>query len=436
MAKSCLYCNLPLPDTADFCPQCDRPVERSFKIRSMQESASGDFREEMKGNGGLLRRQGFYSDSTGTGKLENNKIPTREQSPLVGISYGNANGREASMSQLISPSWDIVESDFPAEGTTVEHIQFLLNYAVLAPSRHNVQPWLFKVEGNVVELYADQSRALPVADPDNREMTISCGAALANFLIAARHFGYMTIVELPTEPEKRGILARVSLEKGGIATEEEQRLFRAIVQRRTNRQLFKDRAVPLSLLTALEGIARREETSFQIVRGEEARYAVASLIATGDHLLWANERFRQEIATWTRPADRQSRDGVPAYAFGKGDMASYLGPLKIRTFMDNEEAGAGHHLAAGSPVLAVLWTFTDTWFDWLAAGQALERILLYARVAGVWASFFSQPIEVATLRTNLRDIFGRTDFPQLVLRMGYGSEVPPTPRRSVGDVLL
>ena len=61
MAKSCLYCNFPLPDTADFCPQCGRPVERSFEIRPIQESESGGFRKEMKGNGGLLRQQGFYS---------------------------------------------------------------------------------------------------------------------------------------------------------------------------------------------------------------------------------------------------------------------------------------------------------------------------------------------------------------------------------------
>src|SRR5581483_7596812 len=135
--------------------------------------------------------------------------------------------------------------------------------------------------------------------------------------------------------------ARVSFEKGGIAPAKEQKLFRAIVQRRTNRQLFSDRVVPESLLSAFESIAGREGTSFQVVQGEEARYAVASLIAMGDHLLWSDERFRQEIATWTRPVDSQSRDGVPVYAHGKGDMASYLGPLKIRTFMDNEEAGVG-----------------------------------------------------------------------------------------------
>ncbi len=55
---------------------------------------------------------------------------------------------------------------------------------------------------------------------------------------------------------------------------------------------------------------------------------------------------------------------------------------------------------------------------------------------GVWASFVNQPIEVPSLRAALREILGRTDFPQIVLRMGYGQEVAPTPRRSVSEVLL
>ena len=436
MAISCLYCRLQLPNTADFCPQCGRPIERDFEIRSIQESESGNFRREMKGNDALTQQQGFYSDRTRTGKLESKKVPDRAYSSSTENVHRTANEREAQISTFTGNPLDVVEADFPAAGTAVEQIQFLLNYAVLAPSRHNVQPWLFKVEGNTVTLFADQSRALPVADPANREMIISCGAALANLLIAARHFGYAPSVELPRELDMRYLLARVSFEKGGTAPEEEQKLFRAILQRRTNRQLFKDQAVPVSLLSAFEGIAAREGTSFQIVSGEEARYALGSRIATGDHQLWADARFRQEIAAWTRPAESQSRDGVPAYALGRGDMAAYLGPLKIRTFMDSEEAHPGSHLAAGSPVLAVLCTFSDTWFDWLAAGQALEQILLFARAAGVWASFFSQPVEVATLRASLHDILGRTDFPQLVLRMGYGPEVPPTPRRSVKEVLL
>ena len=55
-------------------------------------------------------------------------------------------------------------------------------------------------------------------------------------------------------------------------------------------------------------------------------------------------------------------------------------------------------------------------------------MLLGARAEGVWASFLNQPIEVPELRPRLRDAIGQSGFPQLLLRMGYGPEVRPTPR--------
>ena len=55
---------------------------------------------------------------------------------------------------------------------------------------------------------------------------------------------------------------------------------------------------------------------------------------------------------------------------------------------------------------------------------------------GVQGSFLNQPVELAPLRSILRDLIGRGAFPQLVLRLGYGPAVPPTPRRSVSEVLL
>ncbi len=39
-------------------------------------------------------------------------------------------------------AWDVQESDFPEKGTE-EQMEFLLRYAVLAPSGPNTQPWRF-----------------------------------------------------------------------------------------------------------------------------------------------------------------------------------------------------------------------------------------------------------------------------------------------------
>src|SRR5215469_16093227 len=129
--------------------------------------------------------------------------------------------KEIRMSTLLSHPWDVREADFPSTGPPAEQLRFLLQYAVLAPSGHNSQPWMFKIDEDTVELYADRSRALPVVDPDDRELTISCGAALLNLRVALRHFGYAGEVIPFPDPDDPDLLARVHLGKiGGARTEE------------------------------------------------------------------------------------------------------------------------------------------------------------------------------------------------------------------------
>lgn len=86
--------------------------------------------------------------------------------------------------------WDVTEDQFPVAGSVAEQLGFLIHYAVLAPSGHNTQHWLFGVSLNSSELFADRTRALPVDDPEDRALVISCGAALFHLRITLRHFGY------------------------------------------------------------------------------------------------------------------------------------------------------------------------------------------------------------------------------------------------------
>jgi nitroreductase len=345
--------------------------------------------------------------------------------------------KEIGMSTLLLNPWDVGEADFPTTGPPAAQLRFLLQYAVLAPSGHNSQPWLFKIDGDTVELYADRSRALPVVDPYDRELTISCGAALLHLRLALHHFGYTGTVFPFPDLDDPDLLARVRLGKSEEANAGEHALFSAITMRRTNRQAFEQREVPASVLVALQEMAHVEGTWFCVVQDEYDRNAVADLVALADRMQWTDTHFRRELAAWTRPKQGQRRDGIPGYALSLGDLASYVGPVLARTFdVGNGQAAKDRQLAAGSPVLAVLGTDVDTAYDWLMAGQALERILLYACSQGIWASFLNQPIEVPQIRLMLHNLIEQVGFPQLLLRMGYGSEVPPTPRRSVNEVIL
>ncbi|HEX9012434.1 MAG TPA: hypothetical protein VF813_02915, partial [Anaerolineaceae bacterium] len=134
-----------------------------------------------------------------------------------------------------------------------------MKYAILAPSSHNSQPWLFRVTRGAVELYADRSRALPVIDPEDRELVISCGCALFHLCVAMRYFGYAPRVEDFPDPRDQDLLARVYLGDPCLPSLEDGELFQAMFRRRTNRKPFLDRKVSVSLLMRLPAAARQHK---------------------------------------------------------------------------------------------------------------------------------------------------------------------------------
>ena len=66
MKTACLYCGLQFPDTAEFCPECGRPIERGFEIRPLQPSEWDRTGIEMKGGEDLQGQHGIFSKGNGS----------------------------------------------------------------------------------------------------------------------------------------------------------------------------------------------------------------------------------------------------------------------------------------------------------------------------------------------------------------------------------
>lgn len=334
-------------------------------------------------------------------------------------------------------AWSVSPEAFPADGGSPEKLQFCLNYAILAPSTHNTQPWLFHMTGNQVELHADFSRQLRAIDPEGRELIMSCGAALSHLVIALNHFGYAAEVEAFPVSEQPDFVARVGLGDPLDPDVENVLLFNAIPRRRTNRLPFKEWRVQEELLVVLQKTAETEGAWLHLMTDDAARSALADLVAQADRLQWADKAFREEMSAWVHPGRNSHRDGMPDHVQGTVNLLAEAGSLFARAF----DRGAGHAIkdraiALQAPTLGVLGTEGDTPAEWLAAGQALARVLLRARAEDVWASFLNQPVQVPTLRSRVCDVVGRSGYPQAVFRLGFGPEVHPTPRRPLRDMLV
>jgi nitroreductase len=305
----------------------------------------------------------------------------------------------------------------------------LVAAAVRAPSSHNTQPWIFRVTPEGLELMADRTRALPVNDPHDRELVMSCAAALFNLRVAAAAEGLGAWVRVRPDPDRPDLLASVHVDADAGPRPELADLAPAIPRRRTYRKAFDDREVESGAAHELILAAREEGASLRVLEDVVLRDRTAELVAEGDAVQWSDPSWRRELAAWMHP--RREGDGLAVPT-----LAAPIARLVVRTFdMGGGVAAKDQELADASPLLAVLATASDGVGDWLAAGQALERVLLTATMRGLQASYLNQPVQVPALRSRLADGTG-VRFPQALLRFGYPEEeLEPTPRRPVEEVL-
>lgn len=338
----------------------------------------------------------------------------------------------------ISAAWEVDRSSFPADAEPIDKARFAVRYAILAPSSHNTQPWRFVVNGNELLLCADRTRSLPNIDPYDRELVISCGAALFNLRVALAHFNVpieITTFPQSTEPD---VVARITFPAQGPTLRDLAELFEVITERTTNRGPFFAEDVPDAIVEKLKRSADAEGVDVKFARTLNERCRVAALIAEADRRQFDDIRFRRELASWIHPSRKD--DGMPASSQGFDALVDFTTPIiamAIRTFdIGNGVAASHEQLARGSPLLVLLSTPADNNEAWLTAGLGLERLLLTATATGYSTSYLNQPIELPELRKALAACFDVEGYPQLLLRIGRGSTAVHSPRRSIVDVLL
>jgi hypothetical protein len=334
-------------------------------------------------------------------------------------------------------AWDIEESHLSPLACAEARLRFALNYAVLAPSSHNSQPWRFIVDGDTVLLCADRMRALPVVDPFDRELVISCGAALFNLRVALSHFGLGYAITLLPSGAEPDVLAQVRVLTGGGCDASVASLFNSIPRRVTTREAFRAEAIAPEVQQRLLRAAEAEGVQAVCIDDLHGREQIAQLIADADRIQFHDPRFRRELASWIHP--RRAADGMPAYGPGMNTLLNVAVPLvasAIRTFdLGGGIAAAHESLVEASPILFCIGTGIDDPQSWLAAGQALERVLLTGVGSELTASYLNQPVEAEQLRESLRRVAGMSAQPQLLLRMGRGPQAGHSPRRPIQEVV-
>jgi hypothetical protein len=326
-----------------------------------------------------------------------------------------------------------------------------LSYALLAPNPHNRQPWLVRLDGSdALTFYVDLDRRLPATDPFDRQIAIGCGAFLELLSIAAAEEDYRVDLALFPDGEDLKTLderpvAHIQFVAGAGKRDP---LFRQILARRSNKEIYEPREVPSSALAALAEAAR----SHGMTSTSVGNTALAAKLCD---LTW-----RPHVKEVTTPAANQESvdlmrigakevaanpDGIVLEG-GMIEIAARLGIVTREALADPSSTAFKQGLelyekmAKSARAFGWIINSNKNRADQINAGRAYARMNLKATELGLgvhpWSQSLQEYPEMRELYREIHELIGQGETVQMLYRIGYAERIEPTPRRGLAAHLV
>lgn len=329
----------------------------------------------------------------------------------------------------------------------------ILSYAILAPHPHNLQSWLVDLkQSNEITLYCDTTRLLPETDPYSRQILIGQGTFLELLDMAAKKLGYRAEIVLFPEGafDAKSVdhrpTARIKL--APETTVSQDPLFEQILKRRTNRQSYAVKDIPMSAVQAIASSVAGLSVQIGFTGNDEA-----DLLK--QHRTIAKEAWRIELTTprtileslklmRVGPTEiKQNPDGI-------SNNNPFIRAVVALGLFDRNKAPASDDSSIASqikdfdakidttPAFFYLVTKGNDRQTQINAGRAYVRAQLAATAHGLSMHPVSQALqeypEQAKTHLAIHQLLNAppaTHTVQMWARIGFAPSQQPSPRRGV-----
>ncbi|HVT21469.1 MAG TPA: hypothetical protein VHE57_08795 [Mycobacteriales bacterium] len=316
-----------------------------------------------------------------------------------------------------------------------EQMRLAAQFAELAPSVHNTQPWRFVARPNALEIHVDPDRKLDYIDPSGRQLHLSCGAAIELARLGIRYLGLSCTVRLLPDPSHDTLVAKLVVGFAEPVTGAEQRLIDAVPRRYTDRGPYTDEPPSWLALQKMREAAGERHCWLRVLDHTDDRLAAIRLLESAEAAEATEDTYREEITSWQRSG--AAHDGIPVDDLLEWERLHRVSDVPLRDFTgraSHPTPGDGEPPAVERDTIVVLGTDRDDRLSWLQAGRALADVLLTLTDANLVSQPLGPALDLPATRARLRRELGLVGYPQMMLRVGHGMRVPVTGRRPIDEV--
>ena len=312
---------------------------------------------------------------------------------------------------------------------------FMVEQAIKAPSGHNTQPWLFKINDNSIEIHPNSEKALPVVDFDNRELFISLGCAAENLCVAASYKGYKTKVSISSD----GIIT-VDLTKE--SSEKANPLFEQIAVRQTNRSVYDGKIISADTINILKTIPLENGINIHLYENGTSDFdSISNFVVKGNNIQMQDKAFMDELKSWMRynkKHQNKTNDGLSYAVFGAPNLPLLIVKPIISGSINAKSQNKGDiRKIASSSHLVLFTTQSNSLDEWVNLGRTLERFLLKSTELNIIHAYLNQPNEIKDLSVQMsKALHISEEYPAVLIRIGYGERMPYSKRKDVNEVIL
>jgi len=344
-------------------------------------------------------------------------------------------------------------------------------HGLLAPSAHNTQPWIVKLDKNisdVFELYVDSERLLPETDPASRQITISQGTFLETVRIATEQLGYTmemelfpkgeystsdSIQEMQDLPVARVMLLRNNPKEKPVLMQMENPqkvdLYSEIFHRVTNRTAYYGNPLTDDEMSVLLSLNNSPNLFLVFFSDAASLEKIRSLTIGGVKVEATTEQTMRETERLFRDSEKEKkkhRAGITMMSGGLKGMKlqivqffSNLFPISWKKMGDIWLKSETRNINS-APTFAMIISNDNSRKTQVETGMLYARFQLTASQMGISMQPLSQVLqeypEMAELYQQVHREFaedGQTI--QILVRMGRAEDVLHSPRRDLMDIL-